>query len=71
MGSDNSSEDTFKRANKLAKEINCTHYNMKISEITKAFENCLATSFNLSQNERPKFESKGGSKIEDLALQNI
>jgi NAD+ synthase (glutamine-hydrolysing) len=67
MATDNSSQETRDRAELLAKEINCRHYNVNISEICKKYESLAGEVF-----QKPiRYQSQGGSFSEDLQLQNI
>lgn len=67
MGSNNSSEETKKRALDLSKEIGANHYDVNISQIFDSFKGLAQKTFGFE----PKFTAHGGSAKEDLALQNI
>lgn len=67
MGSNNSSEETKKRASDLAKEIGANHFEVNISDIFESFKGVAQKTFGFE----PKFSAHGGTPKEDLALQNI
>jgi NAD+ synthase (glutamine-hydrolysing) len=67
MGSENSSEDTKKRADKLAKQIGSYHMNILIDNMVKA----VIAVFSTTTGHIPKFKVCGGSVRENLALQNV
>jgi len=67
MGSKNSSEETKARAAKVSNEIGAHHLAITIDEITESF---MKTWEKVSK-VAPKFTVHGGSKTENLALQNI
>ncbi|KAL2622646.1 hypothetical protein R1flu_002851 [Riccia fluitans] len=67
MGSENSSDETRKRAEQLAKEIGASHLNIKIDIVVSA----LLTLFSSVTGRMPRYKVDGGSHTENLALQNI
>lgn len=67
MGTENSSDDTKRRAKNLANFINSNHIEMDISPI---FESIISTYKN-SLDYTPNYKNRGGTHNEDLALQNI
>jgi NAD+ synthase (glutamine-hydrolysing) len=67
MGSKNSSEDTRKRAENLAKEIGAYHLELRIDTVFDA----IVSVFSLVTGKIPKFKVFGGTYAENLALQNI
>ena len=67
MGSENSSEDTKRRADKLARQIGSYHMNVAIDNMVKA----VIAVFSTATGNIPKFRVRGGSVRENLALQNV
>ena len=67
MGSENSSEDTRKRADKLARQIGSYHMTVAIDNMVKA----VIAVFSTTTGHIPKFRVRGGSVRENLALQNV
>ena len=67
MGSENSSEDTKRRADKLARQIGSYHMNVAIDNMVKA----VIAVFSTATGHIPKFRVRGGSVRENLALQNV
>ena len=67
MGSNNSSQETKKRAADLAKEIGANHYDVNISQLFESFKDLATKTFGFE----PQFSAHGGTPKEDLALQNI
>ncbi|KAG5228208.1 carbon-nitrogen hydrolase family protein [Salix suchowensis] len=67
MGSENSSEDTKKRARELADEIGSWHLDVSIDGVVSA----LLSLFQTLTGKRPCYKVDGGSNIENLGLQNI
>ncbi|MCJ1447106.1 MAG: glutamine-dependent NAD(+) synthetase [Stictis urceolatum] len=67
MGSKNSSMETRQRAKDLAVDIGSYHTDLNIDTLTTA----LTTLFTAVTNFAPRFYAHGGSKTENLALQNI
>jgi len=67
MGAAQSSEATRLRAERLAAEVGAHHTELSIDGVVTA----LITLFNASTGRCPRFEAQGGSRAEDLALQNI
>ena len=80
LGTSNSSDETRVRANQIASQIGTFHMDCEIDDIVsgflKAYESTVRTlestiQGGLPQDIMPKFKSKGGHWMEDLALQNI
>lgn len=67
LGTDNSSEETKLRAEKLAKFIGSNHESVSITPLFKKFKDFIKTAMDMD----PKFKTEGGQWQEDLALQNI
>lgn len=67
MGTVHSSEATKLRAQRLATTIGAYHLSIKIDLVIEA----LLTIFFTATGTKPSFSSQGGTKAEDLALQNI
>lgn len=67
MGSENSSEATRNRAEKLANEVGATHINLKIDIVVAA----LLSLFSSVTGLIPRYQVDGGTRAENLALQNI
>ncbi|XP_032894592.1 glutamine-dependent NAD(+) synthetase isoform X2 [Amblyraja radiata] len=67
MASENSSQDTCRRAKELAEQIGSHHINLNIDSAVKA----LITIFNLVTGKSPQFTVHGGCTRENLALQNL
>eukprot|EP00250_Pteridium_aquilinum_P018390 c24065_g1_i2 orf=296-2500(+) len=67
MGSENSSENTRGRAERLAKQIGASHINLEIDAVVSA----LLFLFKSVTGKTPKYKVDGGSNAENLALQNI
>lgn len=67
MGTENSSEETRGRAKELAETIGAYHVDLNMDTCVKA----VADLFTFVTNKRPKFQVHGGTKTENLALQNI
>jgi len=68
MGTENSSEATRSRANRLSiDDIGAHHLNLNMDGIVAA----MITLFTTVTKKVPNFLSKGGTSAEDLALQNI
>jgi NAD+ synthase (glutamine-hydrolysing) len=69
MGTSNSSDATRRRAAVLAAEVGCYHLDANIDRMVDAV---IAVFLAIVGKERtPKFASAGGTRAEDLALQNI
>lgn len=68
LGSDNSSTSTNQRASQLSKEIGSYHCNLPIESVVQV---CLTTFSVLTGGKKPRYECQGGTKVEDLALQNL
>eukprot|EP01035_Chromulina_nebulosa_P025859 gene25859-33799_t len=67
MGSENSTSDTRDRAKRLATSISSYHSCLSIGPAVSA----MLSIFDTLTGKTPKFLSKGGSIVEDLALQNV
>ena len=67
MGTKNSSEFTKSCATKLAKAIGSTHTNIVIDTVVEA----LIRVFETATNFIPKFRVHGGTRTENLAMQNL
>ncbi|XP_048402019.1 glutamine-dependent NAD(+) synthetase isoform X1 [Stegostoma tigrinum] len=67
MASENSSRDTCNRAKELAEQIGSYHINLNIDPAVKA----VMGIFRLVTGKSPQFAAHGGSRRENLALQNL
>ncbi|KAI9828429.1 MAG: glutamine-dependent NAD(+) synthetase [Thelocarpon impressellum] len=67
MGTENSSKDTRGRAKDLARDIGAYHVDLNMDSVVSA----MVGLFSLVTEFKPKFAVHGGSKTENLALQNI
>ncbi|XP_070684228.1 glutamine-dependent NAD(+) synthetase-like [Pempheris klunzingeri] len=67
MASENSSEDTCSRAKQLANQIGSSHMNINIDVAVKG----ILGIFSLVTGKWPQFRANGGSRRENLALQNV
>nr|XP_023675539.1 glutamine-dependent NAD(+) synthetase isoform X1 [Paramormyrops kingsleyae] len=67
MSSENSSEDTYKRAKDLAAQTGSSHINLNIDLAVKA----ILGIFTVVTGKFPQFQVNGGSIRENLALQNL
>ncbi|EDO33760.1 predicted protein [Nematostella vectensis] len=67
MGTENSSEETRKRAANLADEMGSYHLGITIDAAVSA----VLTIFTAMTSKVPKFKVHGGSHTENLALQNV
>lgn len=67
MGTENSSNETRKRAKDLAETIGSYHTDLNMDTVVKAIQSL----FSLVTGHIPKFRVHGGSSTENLALQNI
>ncbi|KAM9014943.1 glutamine-dependent NAD(+) synthetase isoform 2-T2 [Ara ararauna] len=67
MASENSSQDTCNRAKLLAEQIGSYHINLNIDAAVKA----VVGIFSMVMGRTPLFSVFGGSKRENLALQNV
>ena len=67
MGTTNSSQDTRTRAKELAHEIGAYHVSLNMDSVVSS----LTALFTLVTEFRPRFTVHGGTKTENLALQNI
>jgi len=67
MGTENSSNVTNSRAQRLGDAIGSYHLSIKIDLMVKS----VLQVFKISTGHMPRFASRGGTMNEDLALQNI
>ncbi|TNM90520.1 glutamine-dependent NAD(+) synthetase isoform X1 [Takifugu flavidus] len=67
MGSENSTEDTRTRAKDLAREIGSTHMTINIDLAVRS----ILGIFSAVTGKWPQFGVNGGSRRENLALQNV
>jgi len=67
MGTTNSSMETRSRAKTLATEIGAYHLDISIDDVVKS----MVSLFTSITGKTPQFEVHGGTKNENLALQNI
>lgn len=67
MGSANSSSSTNSRSRRLAAAIGSYHLTVSIDLMVSA----VLKTFSIATGKFPNYESKGGTRGEDLALQNI
>ncbi|XP_053369011.1 glutamine-dependent NAD(+) synthetase isoform X2 [Clarias gariepinus] len=67
MGSENSSEGTRSRARELAAQIGSNHLNINIDMAVKG----MLGIFSMVMGKLPNFRANGGSRRENLALQNV
>ncbi|KAF8507701.1 hypothetical protein JB92DRAFT_3083999 [Gautieria morchelliformis] len=67
MGTENSSKETRRRAKLLAEAIGSYHVDLNMESVVTAFRQL----FNFVTGSRPRFRVNGGSRAENLALQNI
>ncbi|XP_074130530.1 glutamine-dependent NAD(+) synthetase isoform X2 [Sminthopsis crassicaudata] len=67
MASQNSSQDTYNRAQELAEQIGSYHINLNIDGVVKA----IVEIFRLVTGKMPQFLVHGGSSREDLAMQSV
>jgi len=67
MGSAHSSEETRRRAQDVAREVGAHHTSLDIDSVVGA----VVALFSAATGKRPSFEASGGSRAEDVALQNI
>jgi len=67
MGTENSSTDTRSRAKELAQEIGAYHVDLNMDKLVTA----VMELFAFVTNKKPRFFVHGGTKTENLALQNI
>ena len=67
LGTDNSSEDTRKRAKDLAEEVGAKHISCSIDSVVTA----IVAFFAVVTGKTPKFRLFGGTDAENLAMQNI
>eukprot|EP00606_Chrysophyceae_sp_TOSAG23-5_P001206 GSChrysophyteH2.ASY1.ANO1.842.1 assembled CDS len=68
MGTENSSEETNSRAQRLAGHFGAYHSSIVIDDIIASMLNVFGV---LTGGVLPKFAAYGGTKTQDLALQNI
>lgn len=67
MGTENSSQETRQRAKDLAEAIGAYHVDLNMDSVV----NAVRDLFIFVTGKRPMFQVHGGSKTENLALQNI
>ncbi|KAF8504123.1 hypothetical protein JB92DRAFT_2968916, partial [Gautieria morchelliformis] len=67
MGTENSSEETRRRAKLLAEAIGSYHVDLNMDSVVTA----IRQLFSFVTGVKPKFRANGGSSAENLALQNI
>ncbi|RPB03602.1 glutamine-dependent NAD(+) synthetase with GAT domain-containing protein [Choiromyces venosus 120613-1] len=67
MGTENSSADTRARAKDLADSIGAYHIDLNMDSLVKA----VTDLFSFVTGKKPQFRVRGGTKTENLALQNI
>lgn len=67
MGTENSSAETRGRAKELAEAIGAYHVDLNMDTLVKA----VTDLFSVVTGKRPLFRAHGGTKAENLALQNI
>ncbi|KAF9462892.1 hypothetical protein BDZ94DRAFT_1260105 [Collybia nuda] len=67
MGTENSSTETRRRAKQLSEAIGSYHIDLNMDSVVTA----VRSLFSFVTGVRPQFQSQGGSKAENLALQNI
>ncbi|KAH8927037.1 glutamine-dependent NAD(+) synthetase with GAT domain-containing protein [Atractiella rhizophila] len=67
MGTENSSNDTRKRAKDLAAAIGAYHVDLNMDTIVTSIRNLFA----YVTGQKPRFKVHGGTEAENLALQNI
>ncbi|KAM0786312.1 glutamine-dependent NAD(+) synthetase [Microbotryomycetes sp. NB124-2] len=67
MGTENSSNETRKRAKDLAEAIGSYHTDLNMDSVI----NAIRSLFLLVTNKKPEFRAHGGTTAENLALQNI
>lgn len=67
MGTENSSKETQQRAKDLAEAIGAYHVDLNMDSVV----NAVRDLFIFVTGKKPIFQAHGGSKTENLALQNI
>ncbi|KAL0640035.1 glutamine-dependent NAD(+) synthetase [Maublancomyces gigas] len=67
MGTENSSKETRQRAKDFAEAIGTYHVDLNMDSVVNAVRNL----FIFVTGKKPMFQAHGGSKAENLALQNI
>ncbi|XP_018022782.1 glutamine-dependent NAD(+) synthetase [Hyalella azteca] len=67
MASENSSQETKKRAKTLAQQIGSYHLSIVVDTVVSA----MLGVFSVSTGHLPKFRACGGSERENVALQNV
>lgn len=67
MGTENSSSETRQRARELADVIGAYHVDLNMDAVVKS----VTDLFSLVTGKRPAFRVHGGTRTENLALQNI
>lgn len=67
MGTENSSKETRQRAKDFAEAIGAYHLDLNMDSVV----NAVRDLFIFVTGKKPMFQAYGGSKAENLALQNI
>jgi NAD+ synthase (glutamine-hydrolysing) len=67
MGTENSSEETRSRAQRLSDKLGSHHLDIKIDAVVQAFLSVVESAMQF----KPKYSVEGGSRAENLALQNV
>lgn len=67
MGTENSSKETRQRAKDFAEAIGAYHVDLNMDSVV----NAVRDLFIFVTGKKPVFQAHGGSKTENLALQNI
>ncbi|EPS39260.1 hypothetical protein H072_6954 [Dactylellina haptotyla CBS 200.50] len=67
MGTENSSSETRSRAKEFAEAIGAYHVDLNMDSLVTA----VRELFTFVTNKKPRFQVHGGTKTENLALQNI
>ena len=71
LGTKYSSKESRKRADNLAKAVNSHHQTFFVDSVVDAAVSLFSAVPIFKQNFTPKYQSEGGSRGEDLALQNL
>jgi NAD+ synthase (glutamine-hydrolysing) len=67
MGTENSSDATRSRAQRLATSVGAYHLSIRIDSVVEA----MVKMFSIATGHAPRYSVHGGANAEDLALQNI
>ena len=67
LSTDISSNETYERAKDLASILNTSHLSIPIDSLINPF----LTLFELVTGKFPKFSNDGGSRVENIARQNL